>query len=93
MTLQNHVDIKDLIFSEDWISVVDFYSIERLKWMGLFLLSPIWIVVKLGFILVNKVYNSVKDWPWFFIKFAISELVLVTVDIGSDTMQGIKLTL
>ena len=89
MTLQNHVDIKDLIFSEDWISVVDFYSIERLKWLGLFLLSPVWMLVKIGFVLINKVYNRVKDWPWFFIKFAISELVL---DIGSDTMQGIKLT-
>ena len=92
MEFQQDCNIKDLILSEDWTLVLKFYAIERIKWMVLFLLSPIWLCIKVVATLTIKVYTISKDWPWFLIRFAISELFLVTIDIGSDTMQGIKLT-
>ena len=88
-----HLSVKNLILSEDWSSVGDFYAIEKFEWLFLFLLSPMWLVVKAFATIGINIHKLIKDWPWFFIRFAVFELVLVTTDIGSDTWQGIKLSL
>ena len=85
--------VKKLVLSDDWSSVAKFYTIDNFLWMILFFLSPFWIVVKVIATIGIKIYNLIKDWPWFFIRFAIFELVLVSTDIGSDTWQGIRLSL
>ena len=84
---------KKLILSRDWHPVGEFFSLQHLKLLMLFFLSPIWILIKFLATFGLWIYDKVKDWPWFFIKFFVFELVLVTTDIGSDTLQGIRLSL
>ena len=81
----------DLAFSAEWRPVVEFFDQESLQWLVLFFLSPIWLSVKIFATIGHWIYGKVKDWPWFLIRFAIFELVLVTIDIGSDTGQGYRL--
>ena len=82
----------DLAFSDNWDpGVINFFSPKNLQWLVLFFLSPVWLLVKVFATIGLWIHGKVKDWPWFFIKFALFELVLVSTDIGSDTAQGIRL--
>ena len=87
------LNIKHLILSEDWNPVIDFFTFEKLQWLFFFILSPIWLTIKSIVTILYRIHGVTKDWPWFLIKFAIFELVLVTTDIGSDLVQGIRLSL
>ena len=87
------LNVKHLILSEDWSPVIDFFTFEKLQWLFFFALSPIWLTIKCIATILCSIHTFTKDWPWFLIKFAIFELVLVTTDIGSDLVQGIRLSL
>ena len=82
---------KELILTDKWDPVDKFFGAKYLEWLVFFFLSPIWILVKVFVTFGLWIYRQVKHWPWFFIRFIIFELVLVTTDVGSDTAQGIRL--
>ena len=83
------LDIKKLILSEEWNLVEDIFTLELFKWLLLLLFSPVWLAIKVLVTLIFKLWERVKNWPVFYIKFVLFDLILVTSDIATDVVQGI----
>lgn len=82
---------KLIALTDKWGPVVEFFGTEHIQWLMFFVLSPIWLLVKVFVTFGFWIHRQVEHWPWFFIQFFIFELVIVTMDVGADTVQGFRL--